>query len=221
MKCEKVTLLGKIPSSFYLACSGGSDSMGAFHFFHRARKNFEVLFFHHGTLFSDESQKLVEQVCKEKKVPFHVGRLRGTYPSGESLEAFWREERLAFFRTFSTVLTAHHLDDQVETWVWSSLHGNPRTIPYRSWNIIHPFLLTPKKNLRSICIRAGIPFLEDPLNKDVSFVRARIRERMMGDILAINPGIYRTLMSITRSRFDKEHAVKKERTDEKAPPASG
>ena len=49
-------IIKPIPSKLYLACSGGIDSMFAYHFFNAGRKDVSCLFFHHGTKTSDDAE---------------------------------------------------------------------------------------------------------------------------------------------------------------------
>lgn len=86
-------------------------------------------------------------------------------------------------------ITCHHLDDAVETWVWSSMHGNPKIIPYSRGNIIRPFLLTKKKELEAYCERYGLIPVDDPYNRDTDLTRNYIRANMMEHVRVVNPGI--------------------------------
>jgi tRNA(Ile)-lysidine synthase len=93
----------------------------------------------------------------------------------------------------SPVIVAHHLDDAVETWVWSSLHGQSKLIPYRHGNVIRPFLATPKKELVKWAENHFVPWIDDYTNMDTRHQRNFIRHMMMPQVLRVNPGIHKTI----------------------------
>ena len=72
-------------------------------------------------------------------------------PAGVSKEAWWRDQRYKFFNEATTrpIITAHHLDDVVENWIFTSMNGNPFLIPHQRDQFIRPFLTTEKNDLRS------------------------------------------------------------------------
>ena len=126
-------LLGSIPKEpFLLAVSGGQDSMVFLDFLKRYPNNeFELLYFNHGTVHGEEAEKFLIQFCKENELILHIGRISREKQQGESPEEFWRKERYAFFETFSkTIITCHHLNDVVETYLFTSLRGCGKLIPY-------------------------------------------------------------------------------------------
>ena len=88
------------------------------------------------------------------------------------------------------VVTAHTLDDAVETWVWSSLNGCPKLIPYRRNKIIRPLLLTEKKKLLDWAARKNVKWVEDSSNIDLAYTRNFIRHELMPGVRHVNPGIH-------------------------------
>ena len=112
----------------------------------------------------------------------------------DHLEEYWRDERYRFFdwvhnnKIETDIVTAHHLGDAVETWIWSSLNGQS-TLPHiRRGHIIRPFLSTPKADLYDWALRHNVPWMEDPTNQDTSRTRNLIRSQM--DVFEkINPGL--------------------------------
>ena len=108
--------------------------------------------------------------CAEFGIECHVGRIGRRRAKGESQEEYWRNERYAFFEKFkaSPIVTCHHLGDAVETWVMSSLHGEGKLIPYRNarYNIMRPFLCTPKSEIEDWAERHGVEYVTDGSNFD-------------------------------------------------------
>lgn len=165
--------------------------MAVIDFLRNGRKRVTVAHFDHGTSHGADARKFVEGYCKSKSIPLIVGEIQRERSPKESLEEYWRNERMRFFHNHISqeIITAHNLDDVVEWWMFTSLHGTPRLIPYRNKNIIKPFLITPKSNLVSWCERKKVPFLIDPSNFNVRFSRSRIRNNLLPEALKINPGL--------------------------------
>jgi tRNA(Ile)-lysidine synthase len=173
-----------------VAFSGGVDSVAVTDFLLNGKRDVSLAFFHHGTPTSDQVLPFVESFARERGLRLDVGRLTQDRPPRESLEEFWRNQRYSFLDSFSDpVVTAHHLDDAVETWIFSSLHGDSKLIPYRRGNIVRPFLVSPKDELRSWATRRSLKWMDDSSNDDTRFVRNRIRKEIVPQALIVNPGL--------------------------------
>ena len=186
-----IRIIGKIPSNVVVACSGGIDSMVAAHFFLQGRRRVRLAYFNHDTSYSSRAQQFVEDYANKNNLDLFIGRVKGT-KGKRSMEEFWRDERYAFFNRIQTnyLATCHHLDDAVETWVMSALHGQCKLIPYRrDPNIYRPFLMTSKKGIVEYATRKNVEWLEDPSNKRTEYIRNHIRHNMMPNILKVNPGV--------------------------------
>lgn len=180
---------------FYLACSGGVDSMAAADFFRRGNKNFTILYFNHGTIQSNEMESFVSSWAISNDVPCEIGRLVDSRPKGISPEEFWRMQRYAFFSKFgqAPIVTCHHLNDVAETWLFTSMHGNPKIIMPKRDNFYRPFLLNEKQKLQDWCEARNIKWVEDTSNQDINFPRNRIRHIILPEVLKINPGLLKVL----------------------------
>ena len=77
----------------------------------------------------------------------------------------------------------------------SALHGEAKLIPYRNerYNIIRPFLITPKADIEDWAKRHKIKYVIDGSNMDVSLKRNLVRLEMMPLVLQVNPGIEKVL----------------------------
>ena len=188
-----ITLQGKLPRKVHLAVSGGVDSIAALHFLSR---NHDVTAVHvnHNEGNSDESESLVTSTCAKLGCELISKRISRTKPKELSLEEFWRIERYSLFHELEgSVITAHTLEDCVETWVWSSLHGSGKIIPYENLNVIRPFRLTSKADFIRWATKHRLSWVEDSSNTDLSLARNYIRQVMMPQITHINPGIATTI----------------------------
>jgi len=186
----------KLPDKIAVAVSGGTDSMAALDFLARSNKEILVLHFNHGTEHAPSAERVVSDYCEHKNIPYIVGDLKEDIPSGVSKEDFWRKARYEFFDREAgdmPVITCHHLDDLVETWLFTSFHGDPKLIPSIRGRYLRPFLLTRKTVLEDWCIDKEVLYMNDPSNCDVSYMRNYIRHEVVPRVLRVNPGLPKVL----------------------------
>ena len=202
-----IRLLGNIPKiPFYVACSGGTDSMMLVDFLMRYPRNkFEILHFNHGTEPCQTAEKFVKEFCKSHGLALHLGKISRDRQPNESQEEYWRKERYNFLGKFSNkpILMSHHLNDCIETWIMTSLHGQPKLIPYCNpkYNIIRPLLATPKSAINDWLERHHVEYVYDTSNSDTTLNRNRVRHCMMEHVYAINPGIEKTIKNKVLSEY--------------------
>jgi tRNA(Ile)-lysidine synthase len=189
-----IKIQGKIPREVYLACSGGVDSMAVLDFLSRSHR-VTVLHYNHATEHGKEAEEFLTSYCANARIPIITKKNSNTKPASKSWEEWWRECRYEFLDEFDVapVLTCHHLDDCVETWIWSSLNGRGKIIPYRRGNVVRPFRLTRKHDFTSWASRNSVPYKEDPSNSSVEHCRNYIRHTLMPHVLHVNPGIHKTV----------------------------
>ena len=201
-----IKLLGKVPRAVYIACSGGPDSMAALSFLRNSHRDIKVAHFDHGTEHAATAQKFVIEYCKKNKIKYVLGTVTRKRLPTESREEYWRNERYDFFKSLDApVVTAHHLDDVAEWWIFSSLHGNPKLMPYRNEEVIRPFLMTPKQELVRWCDYHNVPYVKDPTNKNLAYMRNLIRHRIMPQCLKVNPGLSKVLKK--KIQDSSEHSL--------------
>ena len=200
-----IKLQGKLPREVYVACSGGVDSMAVVDFL-RNNHDVTLVYFNHGTEHGTKAHRFVTEYATKNDLPFMYGTL-GTgaaegKPKDDSWEEHWRNERYKYFHTINApIITAHHLDDCVETWVWSSMHGIGKIIPYSNQNVIRPFRMTRKRDFQLWADLKNVPYVEDDSNKDVCYTRNYIRHEMMPHVLRVNPGIHKTILKKVRDEY--------------------
>ena len=190
-----IRIIGKIPKKVTIACSGGIDSMVVAHFLRQSRRKVNLAYFNHDTAHSRKAEDFVKHYADQNNLNLEVGRVEGT-KGKSSMEEFWRDERYSFFNSIKSnfIITCHHLDDCVETWLMSSFHGQGKLIPYkRGENIFRPFLMTSKKTIKDYAERKGVEYIEDPSNQNTNFMRNHVRKKVVPEELVVNPGIRTTI----------------------------
>lgn len=187
-----IKLSRPLPHDICIAVSGGVDSMAALDFLRRKHR-VRALHVNHGDEGADAAERCVRDFCASKQVSFVGAVITEEKPDYQSLEEFWREERLRFFWKFDPVpvITAHHLDDVAETWLWSSCCGEGKIIPGQFKNVIRPFLACRKSELEAWAQRNDVPHVPDP--SSARSMRGVIRRGLLPAALEVNPGLHKTL----------------------------
>lgn len=162
--------------------------------FLRRKHNVTLAYFDHMTEHGMYMKHWLRRYCQANDMQFTFGELSKAKPKNLSYEEHWRNERYAFIdKLEGVVVTAHHLDDAVETWIWSSMHGTPKLPQLVRGNVYRPFLTTPKLDLMDWCVRKNVPWVDDPSNMDTKYMRNYIRYNAMPVAKNINPGIQKTI----------------------------
>lgn len=194
-------LLFSLPKELTVALSGGVDSVAVADFLSK-KHDISCAFFHHGTENSERAFEFVSDFCSQRSLPLFVGLINKDKPKDLSTEEHWRNERYKFLESLNTtIVTAHNLDDCVETYLYGSLHGQPKVIPHQRNNIVRPFLTTPKQEFVSWCKRKEVSWCEDLSNQDLKYMRNYIRHELMPRALTVNPGLSTVVRKIVESKL--------------------
>ena len=194
-----------------VALSGGLDSTVLLHGLCALRAEFpgyaiRAVHVDHGLHPSaNEWATHCDRLCRELGVPLQVENVRIDTGRGTGIEAAAREARYGVFERLMVrdeiLLTAHHQDDQVETFLLRVLRGaGPRGlagIPECSrfgagW-LIRPLLAVSRPALMGYAEFVGLKWLDDPSNKDTGFDRNYLRHEMMPLLRERWPGVGKTV----------------------------
>lgn len=194
-----------------VALSGGADSVVLFHLLWGLREELgiEVMaaHFEHG-LRGEESQQdavFVQELCKKHGVKLFIryGRMSDEpKPPGESVEAWARRLRYAFFERIAEedgakVATAHTLSDNAETVLFHAIRGaGPRGlagIPPVRGPFIRPLLEASRAEVEAYCLLQGLTFRNDATNEDTGFTRNRLRLDVMPRLEQAHSGAAQSL----------------------------
>lgn len=184
-----IKVLGQIPKGeFGIPCSGGVDSMAILDFLVKGRYNPHVIYFNHNTEHGQEAEKFITKYCNQKQLRLTIGRT-DLMPTSNK-EKIWSDLRYEFFSNFDfPIMTCHHLDDCVETYIFSCLRGFQSVIPYSKGNIIRPFLINDKSNFIDWCQKNSVPYIQDESNDCLDYSRNRIRHNIVPESMIVNPGL--------------------------------
>jgi tRNA(Ile)-lysidine synthase len=118
---------------------------------------------------------------------------------GASREAQARDARYRVLEGLdAAVVTGHTRDDHVETMLINLIRGTgPRGLAgiprFRPPNIHRPMLNITRSATREIATLAGLPFVDDPMNEDLSLTRNRIRLHIFPLMRELNPQLDQAL----------------------------
>jgi tRNA(Ile)-lysidine synthase len=151
-------------------------------------------------------------------VAFRCKRLAGSPSRGESLEAWAREQRytalaeMAAESGVSVMLTAHHADDQIETFLLrlargaglDGLVGIEADLTRGGLRLLRPLLALPRRRLEEWARESALAWIEDPSNTDERLARNALRRQLMPAIDRVLPSLRQrlpdTLASLREAR---------------------
>lgn len=143
---------------YHIAVSMGVDSVAALHWLWWKGYKFTPLHFNHNLRAQNAvMQESFRKLCDD------IG-IEGFTETGLDLttEADCREARLDFYSRVAkggTIITAHHLDDWIESYLLNCLRGHPNKHPFEleskfpDFTVIHPFLPSRKRDFKQFLER--------------------------------------------------------------------
>ena len=209
-----------------VALSGGADSTALLLSMHRLLIEGKIrgLFaahLNHGirgeTALRD--QRFCEALCERLSVPLTAET--ADVPAyakerGQSPEQAAREVRYDFLSRAKAgfgagvIATAHHRDDQAETFLLNLIRGSGTTglggMKPRNGSIIRPMLRVGRDEILAFLAESGEAYCEDETNAENFATRNRIRNELLPMLRAINPAIAQTLTK-TAELLDQDEAL--------------
>ncbi len=229
-----------------VAVSGGADSVALVHILAALRPRLgltlHAIHVDHGLRpEAGADADFVSALCRRWKVPLHVERVvvegsEGLPGAGEGgLEAAARRARYAAFLARATgcgasrIATGHTADDQAETVCMRLLEGaGPRGlagIPISRGPYIRPLLETTRGDIARHLRDRGLPWVEDPSNRDRRFLRNRIRHDVLPFLAATwDPAVVGALCrgaAVARAAVSRLDAVAAQELARLAEPCPG
>lgn len=196
--------LFKSGDNLVFACSGGKDSMLLLDVLQRL--NYKLIVAHCNYNLrgedSNEDEKLIATYCKEKELPFRsisFDTLRLSKEKKQSIQELARSlrytwlEELRMAENAQCVVTAHHLQDNMETLFFKIAKGTGvkgiRGILPKQGFVVRPLLHTPLNDILDYLKNNKIVYREDQSNASLAYDRNKIRHQLMEPLLAINPSL--------------------------------
>jgi tRNA(Ile)-lysidine synthetase-like protein len=183
--------LEPLPEKVLVGVSGGVDSVALLHALVASGRKPVVLHFDHGwRADSAQDAALVRELARKLKLKCVPGRMRRT---NAKREAEAREARYAFFARTARKLgvpdlvTAHHADDQVETFLLQLFRGGGgaghgmRSLIVREdgLQVYRPWLGIWKSEIVAYARQHKLSWREDATNADTAHRRNLLRRRIL------------------------------------------
>lgn len=143
---------------YFIAVSMGVDSVAALFWLRSKGYSVTPLHFNHNLRAQNGTMhERFLSLCKDLNL-----KCESDIGIGLKTENDCRQARLNFYSRVAkggTIITAHHLNDWVESYLLNCLRGHPRHSPikfkskFEEFDVVHPFLLTRKKDFEQYLVR--------------------------------------------------------------------
>jgi tRNA(Ile)-lysidine synthase len=184
-----------------VAVSGGRDSMLLWKILDRLNYTFEIAHVHYGLRGEEslEDARFVEDLAKAENRKFHLLEASELVKNqkGKNVQSAAREVRYTWFEDLkedlgcSAVLTAHHEEDQAETFLLQLLRGSGGKglsgMDDRNALIVRPLLDISAEDMQQAAQDLALVWREDSSNSEVKYRRNYVRKVILPELKQLNP----------------------------------
>lgn len=202
-----------------LAASGGIDSMVLIHLLQQLSYPIAVAHFNF-KLRAEESDGdafFIQNYCQNNKILLHaISFETEAYAVSHkvSIQVAARELRYAWFdqllskEGYDYLLTAHHLDDSLETFLINFSRGTGLEgltgIPEQNGKIMRPLLVFSRKEIEEYAAENSMQWREDSSNYSDKYLRNKIRHQIAPLFKDLNPNFLDSFQNTLKHLKDKE-----------------
>ena len=193
-----------------LAISGGIDSMVLLHLFHELKFDISVAHcnFNLRDAESDADEIFVKSTCEALKIPYFIQKFDTKQLALDyklSIQLAARKLRYDWFsellleNNLDYVLTAHHLDDEIETFLINLTRGTGLEgltgIPAKNEQIIRPLLKFSREQIETFAKENTIKWREDSTNISNKYLRNKLRHDVVPILKELNPSFMQSFQN--------------------------
>ena len=210
-------------NKFLLAHSGGVDSSVLFDLFLKLDLQFGLVhcnFNLRGNESEDDYNFVKEIADSNKKIFFYkkFNTIKYSTLNKKSIQLSARELRYNFFlkilekENYKYIVTAHHLNDQLETFLINSSRGSGLKgiigIPSKNNNLLRPLLIFSKDKILDYAKKNKIKWREDSSNKENKYLRNFIRNKIIKDWIKYDPELINKFSNTLKNLNSTHEAFK-------------
>ncbi|MFT4601911.1 MAG: tRNA(Ile)-lysidine synthase, partial [Arenicella sp.] len=216
--------------TFYLAISGGKDSMVLSHLLIQAGIDHKLLHcnFNLRSAESDQDQKFVENHSVEHGLELKIKSFDTTKESEKrniNIQLTARDLRYEWFNTIldldehkkSILLTAHHLDDSIETFFINLLRGTGLKglsgIPKRNGSTYRPLLDFALSDILTFVDSHKIDYRQDSSNNENKYLRNKIRHSLIPLVEQLSPEIRKKFKALFKESIEHQTFLEVEKVN--------
>lgn len=209
--------LANLGTPILVACSGGVDSMVLVNVL--LNLEFKISIAHCNFQLrgedSDGDEHFIKDFAKQYALPFYSVRFdtkehkkenrQSTQMAARELRYQWLEQ-IRKENQLHAIVTAHHLDDQLETVLLNLTKGTGlkglNGMRPKNGYIIRPFLEISKNEIVQYAHVNNIAFREDISNASDDYQRNQLRHHVVPVLQKINPALYNTTIEFIQKIHD-------------------
>jgi len=205
-----------------IAISGGIDSVVLTHLL--STLNFDISLAHCNFNLRGKESDLDEIFVKELAKKLDIKCFTTSFETDkiakeqkESTQVTARNLRYTWFQEiikeqhFDAVLTAHHADDNLETFLINLTRGSGLDgftgIPEINGNIVRPFLKFSREEVLQFARENNISWREDQSNASTKYIRNKIRHKVLPVLKEINPSLLETFSKTLENLQESKQLV--------------
>ena len=149
---------------------------------------------------ADADEQFVKEFAYKYNVPCYSKAFETeeiSRATGDSIQMVARDLRYAFFNEiakthkYDFIATAHHKDDQTETFLINLLRGcgigGLHGIRLKNDSIVRPMMFAFRKDIENFVIENKIAFREDKSNSSLNYLRNKVRHQLIPLFMEMNP----------------------------------
>ena len=170
---------------------------------------------------SERDEAFVRQLADRYQKPFFVKKFDTlAYAKSEktSIQVTARNLRYEWFKTFignsvdqyKFLLTAHHLDDNIETMLMYFFRGTGISgltgMPEKNGHLIRPLLKISRKQLKEFALEQNLEWVEDSSNTSDDYTRNFFRNQLIPSVTSVFPDLQLNLKN-NLSRFSEAYIL--------------
>lgn len=157
---------------------------------------------------SERDEEFVRQLAIQYNKPFLIKKFETAVYAGNekcSIQVAARKLRYDWFKTltgkepdkFRFLLTAHHMDDNIETMLMHFFRGTGieglTGMPEKNKDLIRPLLSITRNRLKEFAVAQNLNWVEDSSNATDDYTRNYFRNQLIPSLTSIFPEVHKNL----------------------------